>query len=52
MAVMDRIDEMRVFLAVADRGSFAEAARGLRLSPAAVPRAVATLEAALGGSRF
>lgn len=45
---MDRLDAMRVFLAVADRGSFAEAARRLRLSPAAVTRAVAQLEARLG----
>jgi DNA-binding transcriptional LysR family regulator len=39
---------MRAFLAVADRGSFAEAARRLRLSPAAVTRAVAQLEDQLG----
>lgn len=49
---MDRIDEMRVFLAVADRGSFAEAARALRLSPAAATRAVAAIEADLGLSLF
>ncbi len=41
---MDRLDAMRVFLAVADRGGFAEAARSLRLSPAAATRAVAMLE--------
>lgn len=41
---MDRLDAMRVFAAVADRASFAEAARRLRLSPAAVTRAVALLE--------
>jgi DNA-binding transcriptional LysR family regulator len=49
---MDRIDEMRVFLAVADRGSFAEAARALQLSPAAATRAVAAIEADLGLSLF
>jgi DNA-binding transcriptional LysR family regulator len=45
---MDRLDAMRAFAAVADRGSFAEAARQLRLSPAAVTRAVAQLEDRLG----
>ncbi|MEI9983837.1 MAG: LysR family transcriptional regulator [Aliidongia sp.] len=39
---------MRAFVAVADLGSFAEAARRLRLSPAAVTRAVALLEDQLG----
>jgi DNA-binding transcriptional LysR family regulator len=45
---MDRLDSMRAFAAVADLGSFAEAARRLRLSPAAVTRAVAELEDRLG----
>src|SRR5579871_5774821 len=45
---MDRLDAMRAFAAVADRGSFAQAARTLRLSPAAVTRAVAQLEDQLG----
>jgi DNA-binding transcriptional LysR family regulator len=45
---MDRFDSMRAFVAVADLGSFAEAARRLRLSPAAVTRAVALLEDRLG----
>jgi len=45
---MDRLDAMQAFLAVADLGSFAEAARRLRLSPAAVTRAVAQLEEQLG----
>jgi DNA-binding transcriptional LysR family regulator len=45
---MDRLDAMRAFAAVADLGSFAEAARRLRLSPAAVTRAVAGLEDRLG----
>jgi DNA-binding transcriptional LysR family regulator len=45
---MDRLDAMRAFAAVADLGSFAEAARRLRLSPAAVTRAVALLEDRLG----
>lgn len=45
---MDRIDAMRAFLAVADKASFAEAARSLRASPAAMTRAVAQLEQDLG----
>jgi DNA-binding transcriptional LysR family regulator len=45
---MDRLDAMRTFLAVADHGSFIEAARQLRLSSAGVTRAVAQLEADLG----
>src|SRR6185295_14135131 len=45
---MDRIDNVAVFTEVADRGSFAEAARRLNRSPAAVTRAVAELEARLG----
>ena len=45
---MDRLDAMHAFLAVADLGSFAGAARRLRLSPAAVTRAVALLEEQLG----
>lgn len=45
---MDRIDAIRAFLAVADLGSFAGAARRLRLSSAAATRAVAMLEQELG----
>ncbi len=45
---MDHLDTMRAFAAVADLGSFAGAARRLRLSPAAVTRAVAALEQRLG----
>jgi DNA-binding transcriptional LysR family regulator len=45
---MDRLDAMKAFAAVAERGGFAEAARRLRLSPAAVTRAVARLEDELG----
>src|ERR1044072_4301550 len=46
--IMDRIDNVAVFAEVADRGSFAKAARYLNRSPAAVTRAVAELEARLG----
>ena len=47
---MDRLDALRIFLAVADLGSFAGAARRLRLSSAAATRAVQALEADLGTS--
>jgi DNA-binding transcriptional LysR family regulator len=45
---MDRTDAIAVFIAVADHGSFAAAARRLGRSPASVTRAVADLEARLG----
>jgi DNA-binding transcriptional LysR family regulator len=45
---MDRIDAIAVFIAVADHGSFAAAARRLGRSPASVTRAVADLESRLG----
>lgn len=45
---MDRLHALEVFVAVADVGSFAEAARRLHLSPAAITRAVAALEDRLG----
>jgi DNA-binding transcriptional LysR family regulator len=45
---MDRVDNVAIFAEVAERGSFADAARYLHRSPAAVTRAVAELEARLG----
>ncbi len=45
---MDRLDSLRVFVAVADADGFAEAARRLGLSPSAVTRAVGALEERLG----
>ena len=45
---MDRIEDLGVFVEVAERGSFAEAARRLRRSPAAITRRIADLEARLG----
>ncbi len=45
---MDRVHLLTVFIAVADEGSFAAAARRLSLSPAAVTRAVAELESQVG----
>jgi DNA-binding transcriptional LysR family regulator len=44
----DRLRLMEIFVAVADAGSLVAAARALRISPAAVTRAVAALEDALG----
>ena len=44
----NRIGEMETFLAVAQGGSFAAAAKALRLTPSAVSRAIARLEARLG----
>lgn len=45
---MDRIDAMEAFVTVAERNGFAPAARRLKLSPSAVTRLVAGLEAHLG----
>ena len=45
---MDRLESLAVFVAVAEQGGFAAAARRLRRSPAAVTRAVAALENRLG----
>lgn len=49
---MDRLDAMRIFLTVAEKASFAEAARHLRLSPPSATRAIASLEERLGTSLF
>src|SRR6516225_6782901 len=43
----DRLDTIAMFVAVAELGSFAAAARRLNRDPAAVTRAVAALEAEL-----
>src|SRR4029077_258861 len=45
---MDRIDAMKVFVAVLDEGSLAGAGRKLRRSPAAVSRALAFFEGNVG----
>jgi DNA-binding transcriptional LysR family regulator len=44
----NRIADMETFLAVAAGGSFASAAKALRLTPSAVSRSIARLEARLG----
>lgn len=45
---MDRLEAMRVFVAVAESGGFARAARRLSMSPPAVTRAVAAIEERVG----
>src|SRR4029450_12410815 len=45
---MDRFEEMRVFTAVVDGGSFVGASGALEMSKAAVSRYVAELESRLG----
>jgi DNA-binding transcriptional LysR family regulator len=45
---LDRLEQLRIFGAVADKASFAKAARALRVSPTAASRAVASLEKSLG----
>ena len=49
---MDRLHELQVFVAVAESAGFAKAGKRLRLSPPAVTRAVASLEARLGTRVF
>ncbi|HMI19801.1 MAG TPA: LysR family transcriptional regulator [Sphingomonas sp.] len=44
----NRIGDMETFLAVTNGGSFAAAAKALRLTPSAVSRSIARLEARLG----
>ena len=49
---MDRWQAMRIFVKVAETGSFVETARVLGLSPPAVTRAVAALEETIGARLF
>jgi DNA-binding transcriptional LysR family regulator len=49
---MDRFHELRVFVAVADGGGFAKAAKAIHSSPPAVTRAIAALEERLGARLF
>jgi DNA-binding transcriptional LysR family regulator len=49
---MDRVEAMQAFVAVAEEGGFAPAARRLSLSPPAVTRAVAALETRIGARLF
>lgn len=45
---MDKLQSMRIFIEVVERGGFARAAEQLGIAPAAVTRHVASLEKALG----
>lgn len=49
---MDRLQSIRVFIAVADAGSFAGGARTMGISAPSATRGVAELEAALGARLF
>lgn len=49
---MDRLQEMQVFVAVAESGSFVGAARKLTMSPPTITRTVAALESRLGVQLF
>ena len=49
---MDRLDELAIFVAVAEQRSFVAAARRLGRSPAAVTRAVVALEDRLASRLF
>jgi len=44
---MDRLDTVAIFVAIAEQGNFAAAARSLSMPPGAVSRAIAQLEARL-----
>ena len=46
--ILDKLETLRIFAAIADAGGFSSAARRLRVSPQAATRAVAQLEAELG----
>ncbi|MFZ6648971.1 LysR family transcriptional regulator [Undibacterium sp. TJN25] len=45
---MDRLDAMAIFVAVAEEGGFASAARKMKISPPVVTRAVSDLETLMG----
>lgn len=49
---MDRFNELKVFISVAETGGFAKAAAHLRSSPPAVTRTVAALEQRVGVQLF
>lgn len=49
---MDRVESLRLFLRVAETGSFSRAARAEKLGQPAVSKAVAALEGAWGTRLF
>ncbi|MGC1868511.1 MAG: LysR family transcriptional regulator, partial [Pseudolabrys sp.] len=49
---MDRIEELRVFAAIADLRGFAQAGRRLGISPAQVSKLIARLEDRLNSRLF
>ena len=49
---MDRLQTLEMFVAVADRGGFAAAAKAQNMSPPTVTRAISALEGRLGVSLF
>ncbi|GAB5486594.1 MAG: LysR family transcriptional regulator [Parasphingorhabdus sp.] len=49
---MDRLQTLEMFVSVAEKGGFAAAAKGLRVSPPAVTRGISALEQRLGTSLF
>ncbi len=49
---MDRLQTLEMFVAVADKGGFAAAAKALRVSPPTVTRGIGELERRLGVSLF
>src|SRR5690606_40220202 len=49
---MDQLRTLRLFVAVAEHASFAEAGRRLNVSPTTVSRTIASLEARLGVQLF
>ncbi len=52
MRYRDTLDGVAMFLAVAEAGSFSEAARRLGISPSAVSQAIGSLEKRLGTPLF
>lgn len=49
---MDRLTALRAFIAITDQGTFAAAARELKVSPQVVTRAIARLEKELDTQLF
>ncbi|MCM0021384.1 MAG: LysR family transcriptional regulator, partial [Tagaea sp.] len=45
---MDGLDEMNAFVGAVERGGFSAAARALKVTPSALSKAIARLEARLG----